>query len=679
MKMFKIMAAAFVALATASCVKDNSVDAAGSVYQASFSDAVGAKATIAVGAQKSIVSWEATDRVGIMYAGANLEYKADQAGERTTLSAVSTTASASEVWALLPYDADATLANGVISTSVPVEQPAKADYSFYHVAVAHSTNGSLAFSNVCGLVRVKVTTEGITKVVFAGKNNEKVAGNVSVTVADCSVAGADQENVSLVPDTGAASIPAGDYFLAVLPQTFANGFTVTAYKGSEAVITKEVAGPVELKRSGVFAGTIREVVISALSSDVLTTGETVKVSGTGFSAIAAENTVMVGDVSCEVSAASSTELSVVVPSGLEKATDYTFSVSVKGAAAPVASPKFRYYYLPRYDVTKWAGNPSSTAGDNAVAGGNIEGTDLHFYFPHGMCWDADGKLCVANATVTSAVHFIDMNTKETACVSTGKHIYGICSVGNKVYAANKGSNEFGVIVNGTYSKITLKSGDSDYSLKYTKPDGSSVNVNTMMADTDGTYLYFTLRDNQKVIKVEESSLQVVQEYTTIKPYAVALNNDKSKLFIGPNNTNSKIVMIDIASGEETHVAGSSTIPTDAGVLEGPAKSVAIGQVVAFLFDTDGYLYFSDQTACRLRVLIPGVGGNYANGIVKTVAGTAIGTNGDHGLNSDFALGDALTETKFGKEGLAGIVKYDNGFLLSAYKRHIICKLTPKSR
>lgn len=115
------------------------------------------------------------------------------------------------------------------------------------------------------------------------------------------------------------------------------------------------------------------------------------------------------------------------------------------------------------------------------------------------------------------------------------------------------------------------------------------------------------------------------------------------------------------------------------VLEGPAKSVAIGQVVAFLFDTDGYLYFSDQTACRLRVLIPGVGGDYANGIVKTVAGTAIGTNGDHGLNSDFALGDALTETKFGIEGLAGIVKYDNGFLLSAYKRHIICKLTPKSR
>ena len=673
MKMFKIMAAAFVALATASCVKDNSVDAAGSVYQASFSDAVGAKATIAVGAQKSIVSWEATDRVGIMYAGANLEYKADQVGERTTLSAVSTTASASEVWALLPYDADATLANGVISTSVPVEQPAKADYSFYHVAVAHTTNGSLAFSNVCGLVRVKVTTEGITKVVFAGKNNEKVAGNVSVTVADCSVAGADQENVSLVPDTGAASIPAGDYFLAVLPQTFENGFTVKAYKGEAVVLTKDVAGPVTLKRSGVFAGSVAEVTVSAISTTVATVGETVTITGTGFSKNIEDNTVKIGDITCLVPAASATELSVVVPAGLAKATDYTFSVSVKGAAAPVESPKFRYYYLPRYEVSKWAGNPSSTEAENAVAGGSIDGTELHFYFPDGLCWDKDGKLCVSNATKNSAIHFVDMTAKNATIVSTGtgtgnKHVYGICSNGSKVYAAVKGANEIGYVENGAYTKLALKSGESNYSLLGANPQGVA---------HDGTYLYCSLRDKLKVIKVDASG-QVTELPLSIKPFALLLNSDKTKLFVGPNNTDSKIIMIDIATGAETHVAGSATVPKDNGVLEGPAKTVAIGQVRHMYLDTDGYLYFSDLTACRLRVLIPGVGGDYANGVIKTVAGCAIGTDGGHGLTSDYALGDALKEVKFGKEGVAGIVKYNDGFLLSAYKRHIICQLTPKT-
>ena len=660
MKMFKIMAAAFVALATASCVKDNSVDAAGSVYQASFSDAVGAKATIAVGAQKSIVSWEATDRVGIMYAGANLEYKADQAGERTTLSAVSTTASASEVWALLPYDADATLANGVISTSVPVEQPAKADYSFYHVAVAHSTNGSLAFSNVCGLVRVKVTTEGITKVVFAGKNNEKVAGNVSVTVADCSVAGADQENVSLVPDTGAASIPAGDYFLAVLPQTFANGFTVTAYKGSEAVITKEVAGSVELKRSGVFAGTIREVVISALSSDVLTTGETVKISGTGFSAIAAENTVMVGDVSCEVSAASSTELSVVVPSGLEKATDYTFSVSVKGAAAPVASPKFRYYYLPRYDVTKWAGNYT-----NEIKAGGIDGT-AQFNFPMGLCYDANGDLWVSYNS-GKALTCIDMDAMTMgSAISVTKEAYGVCAHGNIVYVAVKGNSTVGYVETGTFKKISATKDGNAYSFN-----------NPMSVLHDGTYLYVANRNNFMFNRIS-SDFTLEEKKLSIKPYSMAFNLDKSAIFIGPNNIDSKIMLLDKDTWAETHIAGSSTTPTDDGVLEGPAKSVAIGQVVGMYCDTDGYLYFSDLTACRFRVLIPGVGGDYSNGIVKTLAGTAIGTDTNHGNVSDHSLGDGLTKAKFGKEGIEGIVKYGNGFLVAGGKRHVIYNITPKT-
>ena len=345
MKMLKFMAATFVALVSASCVKDQMGDVDGQIFQASFTEAVGVRSTIAIGQEKSLVSWETTDRVSVMYGDSNVEYKADQAGERTILLPVSVSAEASEVWALLPYDADATLAEGVISTTVPTEQPAKADYSFHHVAVAHSTNGTLAFSNVCGLIRVKVTTEGITKVVFAGKNNEKVAGNVNITVADCGVAGADQESVSLVPDSGAASIPAGDYFLAVLPQTFENGFTVKAYKGEAVVLTKDVAGQVTLKRSGVFAGSVAEVTVSAISTTMATVGETVTITGTGFSKNIEDNTVKIGDITCLVSAASATELSVVVPAGLAKATDYTFSVSVKGAAAPVASPKFRYYTI----------------------------------------------------------------------------------------------------------------------------------------------------------------------------------------------------------------------------------------------------------------------------------------------------------------------------------------------
>lgn len=257
MKKYTFIAVAFAALAAVSCVKDNMGGAEGVVYDATFSDAVNAKATITVGAEQSLVSWETTDRVGIMYGDSNVEYKADQAGARTMLSPVSASADASEVWAVLPYDASATLAGGVISTTVPAEQPALEGGAFHHLAVAHSTNGTLAFRNVCGLVRVRVTTEGITKVVFAGKASEKVAGDVAITVAaEPAVSTGTSETVALVPASDQTAIAVGDYFLAVLPQNFASGFTVTAYKGETAVVTKDVAGPVELVRCGVFAGTI---------------------------------------------------------------------------------------------------------------------------------------------------------------------------------------------------------------------------------------------------------------------------------------------------------------------------------------------------------------------------------------------------------------------------------------
>ena len=655
MKTIKLIAVAFAALAAVSCVKDNMGGADSKTYQASFTDRLpDAKATIAVGQEESLVSWETSDRVGIMYGTSNLEYKADQAGSRSSLSAVSASADAAEVWAMLPYDASATLSSGVINTVLPSEQPAKAGASFHHLAVAHSTSANLAFSNVCGLVRVKVATEGITKVVFAGKSQEKVAGMISITVADCSVTGANAESVALVPAEGAASIPAGDYFLAVLPQTFANGFTVTAYKGSEAVITKEVAGPVELKRSGVFAGTIREVVISALSSYVLTTGETVKISGTGFSAIAEENTVMVGEVSCEVSAASSTELSVVVPSGLEKATDYTFSVSVKGAAAPVASPKFRYYCLPQYEVSVWAGDYTQAMTAGALT------TAAQFNFPQDLAWDADGNLWVSHRS-GKAVSCIDMtNQTNGSSISVSSAVFGISYGNGALYTSNKDKGKIGVVKNSTH--VTF---DSEYAF---------TDIFDVLCG-DGK-IYAALRGGLK-LAVISSDNSVSEISLSIKPYKIAFNEDASGIFIGPNNHN-KIVLYDIAAKSETHVAGNGTAPTDGTTIDGAALNALIGQVVGLYCDEDGYLYFSDSSACRFRVLIPGVGGDYSKGIVRTLAGTAIGTDGGHGNVSDHAVGDGLTEAKFGKEGIGGIVKYGNGFLVAGGKRHVIYNITPKT-
>ena len=71
MKMIKNLAVAFAALAAVSCVKDNIGGAETKTFQASFTDAVGVKTTIAIGAEQSLVSWETTDRVSILTASSN--------------------------------------------------------------------------------------------------------------------------------------------------------------------------------------------------------------------------------------------------------------------------------------------------------------------------------------------------------------------------------------------------------------------------------------------------------------------------------------------------------------------------------------------------------------------------------------------------------------------------------
>ena len=599
MKTIKLIAVAFAALAAVSCVKDNMGGAESKTYQASFTDKLpDAKATIAVGQQESLVSWETTDRVGIMYGTSNLEYKADQAGNRSSLSAVSASADATEVWAMLPYDASATLSSGVINTVLPSEQSAKAGASFHHLAVAHSTSASLAFSNVCGLVRVKVTTEGITKVVFAGKADEKVAGNIAITVADCSVSGADAESVALVPAEGETSIAEGDYFLAVLPQTFQNGFTVTAYKGETAVQTKDIAGPVTLERCGIIAGTIREVTISAISTNIATVGETVKITGTGFSEVAADNTVSIGNIACTVTAASATELSVTVPAGLSKSTDYKFAVTVRGANA-VESPAFRYYYVPAYTST------SQSLG----------------YKPEGLALTTDGYLWVTdrNSSPHKLVKY-KLSDFSSTSVNANNYPFG-CDVNskNEIYVAAKNAKAVGYI-------------DSEGNWAYTQYTSYLNNPMDLVFDSSDN-MYVASRDNHSIVQFKNN--EYVKSFAnTHRANALTLDVTEENIFYGVGATGSssndwKFYKLNLATGNITVIAGSGTKPA-AGVYSngsaGNTLTAVIGNITGLVCTSDGYVYFVDSTHA-LRVLVPGVGGDHTKGLIKVVAGI-MGTAGN---------------------------------------------------
>ena len=200
------------------------------------------------------VLWEADDKVGV-YAGENgpAEFTAQAAGATTTLKG--SIGAADTYYAMYPYDANASIAAGQISTALPAEQTATADEFAAHLAVASTTGSSLSFQNVCALVRVYVGCEHVTKIEFKGNNDEVVAGDIVVDAATAEFShGTTQEKVvTVTPPADAATFPVGAYYFSVLPKNFTEGFTVTYYTANGNVDTRSTDA-VNVQRSNLVVG-----------------------------------------------------------------------------------------------------------------------------------------------------------------------------------------------------------------------------------------------------------------------------------------------------------------------------------------------------------------------------------------------------------------------------------------
>ena len=106
-----------------------------------------------------------------------------------------------------------------------------------NITLAKSTGLALSFYNVCSGIRFSVTQEGVKSVTFTGNNNEDIAGIFSVSM------GTDGKPTTPVVIDGkkyvTLSAPEGEtfevgpmYYIEILPQTLANGFTMTFDTGT---------------------------------------------------------------------------------------------------------------------------------------------------------------------------------------------------------------------------------------------------------------------------------------------------------------------------------------------------------------------------------------------------------------------------------------------------------------
>ena len=268
MKKLSFLAALVVAMTAVSCVQDMNEgapvsDNGATIFTASFDAAAASKAVLKPGETESKVEWEAGDQVSVLTGSANYLYTANAAGATTTLTTEATDVpTEGTFYAVYPYNADAAVVPATeaetpdsISTVLPAQQTAVKGSFATHLAVAKAADNKFAFKNVCALVKVNIAADGVTKIVFEGNDSEVVAGGINVAVADApawkAVEGQGATSVALV---SATALEAGDYFFAVLPQTFAAGFKVTAYKGEESWVVRNVTASTTLERAGIVGG-----------------------------------------------------------------------------------------------------------------------------------------------------------------------------------------------------------------------------------------------------------------------------------------------------------------------------------------------------------------------------------------------------------------------------------------
>ena len=256
MKKLSILVAASVAL-FAACSKDDSTiqNLADEKFYAS---SVVSRTTM--GDNGTSVHWVDGDLVSIFNKTTdNLQYKATAvngtSAELVYAGGIRMAATMSENFALYPYDANATLNNGVIATSIPAAQTHSADANLHHsIMVAKSASNSLSFVNATALLRfdVKSVIGGATiKSIAIQSQANGLAGDVTIDLnAETAVAVvADAAAKEIVLDCCDAALSTSEYtsFYAVLPATeFAAGdlkivYTVN-YDGNDVVIEYPVQG-----------------------------------------------------------------------------------------------------------------------------------------------------------------------------------------------------------------------------------------------------------------------------------------------------------------------------------------------------------------------------------------------------------------------------------------------------
>ena len=236
-----VFVAALAALAFAGCQKEVSFETpqTNDIVLTAVSDNSPESKAILDGKN---VLWNNGDCIAVYNGNEVAEFSTDAADKSATADFTTTNAEfavAENYLAVYPYSDGLAFADGKVTVTVPASQTATAG-SFdpkANVAVASGAAYALQFKNVCSYLKFTVPANmtDLTEVVLSANGGEKLAGSVKAACTDASFEVVDGgPSIALE-----GSFEAGkSYYIAVLPGTLSQGFTLTMTRSGEASTMK---------------------------------------------------------------------------------------------------------------------------------------------------------------------------------------------------------------------------------------------------------------------------------------------------------------------------------------------------------------------------------------------------------------------------------------------------------
>lgn len=228
-KYFILLAAALLAVA---CNQEELQDPEGNAVEIpSNGFLAGIETKVSLESDFSL-SWEEGDQVAI-WNGTELlaPYTAQTAGKTTVLLGEEVNTDLAHC-AFYPYDAVVEFEGNTVTAVIPGQQTPKSGTFPFNPSVAYAAAGeqTLQFYNVCGLVGFEITEaeQGVNNVVIFGNNDEDLTGTVNVSYDEISAPKATVvKGVKSVTLQATETFAPGTYYVAILPQEYKDGITIT--------------------------------------------------------------------------------------------------------------------------------------------------------------------------------------------------------------------------------------------------------------------------------------------------------------------------------------------------------------------------------------------------------------------------------------------------------------------